>query len=588
MSEELVEQLKRREEFSNLPRRELLQLAELTARLRRVSLFGSLSIPDLALIARHGSIKRYEHGELVIREGDTDKVLYVILRGLVRVWTKKGGSEARLLNFHEAGDFFGELIFRSNGPRAANVDVVDDVELVAFEQEGYAEIVAHDQIANYLRTWGQERMRRSNQPFPGKHWDEILVVHAHKSWVALARVIFFPVMFILISMATWALLALNTHISSELLASVAIALDVGMGLWILWMWEDWRNDDFFVTSKRVIHVERILVPPFPVERHEAAIEQVQDIVTRRHGLWTWLANAQTLEIKTAGAGVIRFPYLHHAEQIREEVFHARELARTRRSVEERRHIREALFAELKMDRPIKAVTPLDSGETVEVTPRREGILRVVDYLTPRTRVTKPDQVIWRKHWFVLLRAVGPAILLFALAVALLAVGLIRPGILTEISRPWTMLPGIVLLLFSMVSYIWFYDGWCNDVYIVTDTRIVDIEGSPFHLRKETRREGTFDVIQNIDYNSPNWLARVLRIGDVTIDTASQRKAFSFYAVAHPEEVQQEIFKRLTAFRENRSQAEATRQYAEFAKWFEAYHTAVIEQKGASTWGENPG
>jgi hypothetical protein len=65
---------------------------------------------------------------------------------------------------------------------------------------------------------------------------------------------------------------------------------------------------------------------------------------------------------------------------------------------------------------------------------------------------------------------------------------------------------------------------------------------------------------------------------VTIDTASQPKAFTFYAVAHPEEVQQEIFKRLTAFRQNRSQAEATRQYAELAKWFETYHTAVIEQK----------
>ena len=578
MSEELVEQLKSRDEFSSLPRRELLQIAELTARLRQVSLFGSLAAPDLARIARLGRIQRYEHGEVVIHEGDTDKVLYVILRGLVRVWTKQAGGEARLLNYHEAGDFFGELIFQNRGPRAANVDVVDDVELVAFDQAGYTEIVEHQQIADYLRTWGQERMRRSNQPFPGKHWDEILVVHAHKSWVALVRVIFFPVMFVLISLATWALLTQNTGISSELLASVVIALVVGLSLWIFWMWLDWRNDDFFVTSKRVIHVERILVPPFPVERHEAAVEQVQDIITRRHGLWTWLANAQTLEIKTAGAGVIHFPFLQHAEQIREEVFHARDLARTRRNVEERRHIREALFAELKMDRPIKAVTPLDSGETVAVTPRREGILRVVDYFTPRTRVTKPDQVVWRKHWFVLLRDVGPAILLFIVAVALLVAGIVRPGILAEIPRAWAVLPGTLVLVVSAVSYIWCYDGWCNDVYLVTDTRIVDIEGSPFHLRKETRREGTFDVIQNIDYNSPNWLSRVLRIGDVTIDTASQPRAFTFNAVAHPEEVQQEIFKRLTAFRANRSQAETARQHAEFAKWFETYHTAVIEQK----------
>ena len=131
---------------------------------------------------------------------------------------------------------------------------------------------------------------------------------------------------------------------------------------------------------------------------------------------------------------------------------------------------------------------------------------------------------------------------------------------------------------SFVWYLWHYDGWRNDVYIVTNKRIIDIEGSPFHLQKESRREGTFDVIQNTDYSSPNWLFRVLRIGDVTIDTAAEQKAFTFTSVPRPEEVQQEIFKRLTAFKEKQERAERERRYSEYSRWFGEYHRSVMEQK----------
>jgi uncharacterized membrane protein YdbT with pleckstrin-like domain len=137
---------------------------------------------------------------------------------------------------------------------------------------------------------------------------------------------------------------------------------------------------------------------------------------------------------------------------------------------------------------------------------------------------------------------------------------------------------LIAIVATFVWYLWNYDEWRNDIYIVTDERIIDIEGSPFHLKKESRTEGTFDVIQNTDYNSPNWLFRILRIGDVTIDTAAEKNAFTFTSVARPEEVQQEIFKRLTAFREKRAQEQAERQYAEFTKWFGTYHRSVMDHK----------
>jgi membrane protein YdbS with pleckstrin-like domain len=575
MSEELIEQLCMLEHFRDLDRGELERIANVAARLRKAPLFSSLSFPELAFIAEKGRVKRFDRGAFVIREGDTDKVFYVIAKGQVRVWARQAEG-ARLLNYHGAGDFFGELTFWDGAPRSANVDVVEDVELVAFEREGFERIVQHDPIRNYLRIWGRERIRRSNQPFPGKHWDEITIVKAHKSWFALARMILFPVFVLLLGLALGTALFFLSDISPRVLLSTFIALAVVMGLWILWMWEDWRNDDFVVSSKRIIHIERFLVPPFPVERHEAFVEQVQDITTRNHGLWTWLFSVQTLQIKTAGAGVIEFPYLADADNIREQIFRARNLARIRRDVEDRGRIRQVLFEEL--NQPVEPFVPLESGETVEITPERRGLLRVIDYFIPRMRVVQPDRIVWRKHWLVLFRGTLPAIGLLGLSLALLALMVLRPGVLGRLVGIWAGLIPVVLLAISVGWYLWSYDGWRNDVYIVTDTRIIDIEGSSFHLREETRTEGTFDVIQNTDYNSPNWLARVFRIGDVTIDTASQQKAFTFDSVARPDEVQQEIFKRLIAYRERRAREENERQAAELAKWFDTYHRSVFEQE----------
>jgi membrane protein YdbS with pleckstrin-like domain len=574
MSEDLFEQLKTLDAFKGLPYEELEHIVNLTARLQRATLFQSLNSQELALIAQCGRLIHRERGDVIIQEGSTDRIFYVVLKGEVRAYHVEESGRRKLLNYHEAGDFFGELIFLTRQPRAATVDVVDDVDLVAFDQKGFDCIVQYEQISDYLRNWGRERIRRSNREFEGKHWDEISVVLAHKNWVALAQVILLPIVITLLTWTTMVLLLLFAAMSRDVVISVVVAVTIGMSLWIFWMWEDWRNDDFIVTSKRIIHIERILAPPFPSERHEVPIEQVQDITSRNHGLWTWLFKVRSLEIKTSGAGIIQFPYLEKAEQIQEEIFRARDLARIRRHVEEQGRIRHALLQEI--GREVKSVSPLESGETVQVTPEREGLLKWIDYFIPRARVVKLDQIIWRKHWIILAKEIALPSLLFFLSLALLIPAIARPGILGRI--PWyiTLAPPALGMIGSFGWYLWQYDGWRNDVYIVTNSRIIDIEGSPFHLHKESRTEGTFDVIQNTDYHSPNWISRILRIGDVTISTAAKEAAFTFTSVARPEEVQQEIFKRVTAFREKQEREENERQYREFTKWFGIYHRSAAE------------
>jgi uncharacterized membrane protein YdbT with pleckstrin-like domain len=576
MTDRMLVQLQADERYQDLSRRELLELAGVVDRLRQVSLFDSLPDKDLIQIAEQGHLRHYVSGDIIIREGDTDKVFYVVLRGQVRVWTEEAGKR-RLLNYHRTGDFFGEMCFQDGGRRTANVDVVDDVDLVAFERAGYERIIEHRQIAEYLETWGQERIRRSNAPFPGKQWDEISVVHARKSWVALALELALPLGSILLVLVVWYALDRLTDASGQCTTSAFIAFAVAMGLWIFAMWEDWRNDDFIVTSKRIIHIERVFIPPFPLERHEAPIAQVTDITALGYWLLTRLFGVQKLAINTAGAGTIEFPYLQDADEIREQIFRARQLATAQRNTTERTRIRQELARVL--DQPTQEeITPIEDSEQTQVTPERKGLAKLLHYFVPYGRTVLADRIVWRRHWLTLVAAVLLPMLAIAFALFLLILGLARPGILEDLPAWFALGLPAAFLASSFVWYVWRYDGWRNDYYVVTDSRIIDVEGSPFHLREEKIVEGTFDIIQNTYYTSQGWVARIFRIGDVIIDTAAQRAAFTFHDVARPEQVQQQIFERLSAFREKRSEEAAERRYAEFARWFDTYHRSVIEQK----------
>jgi hypothetical protein len=361
----------------------------------------------------------------------------------------------------------------------------------------------------------------------------------------------------------------------KIVISVGLVFEVGFFLLMLWLWEDWRNDDYLVTSKRIIHVERILIPPFRFERHEAAIQAIQDLRTTNQGIWTILFGIKTVVIRTMGLGTIRFPDLDNAEEVRESIFQAQKRAISRTEVPEPTLIRRQIAAEL--GRPVNQVTPLDSEVEEEPAGKRGKRAGRLDYFVPHMWVEEPDCITWRRHWLFMLSAVSLPVLSMGLSLALIILPLVLEFQWMDAIRWWTLAPGGVLLLVSFGWYLWQYEGWRNDIYQVTDSRIIDVEGSPFHLRKESRTEGTFDVIQNVTYDSPNLIYRALRIGFVTIDTAAEQGAYTFDWVSRPDEVQQEIFRRWTAYRQREKEAATRRRHQEFLEWIVEYDRLVHQE-----------
>jgi hypothetical protein len=133
--------------------------------------------------------------------------------------------------------------------------------------------------------------------------------------------------------------------------------------------------------------------------------------------------------------------------------------------------------------------------------------------------------------------------------------------------------GLVLAFATFGAFVWYvylYDDWHRDVYIVTRDRIIDVESSSFRLQGEERREGTFGVVQNITFVVPGFFNNLLDLGSVTIETAGTAETFTFDDVFHPALVQQEIVNRMVAFQEELRRKERVREDTKLAEWFGQY------------------
>ncbi len=90
--------------------------------LARVPIFAPLSKKQLAELARLVVQRQFARGQVLIREGDTDAALYIVVSGQVSV-TKRGTAGGTDLHLQTLGpgSFVGEMTLLDGSPRSATV-----------------------------------------------------------------------------------------------------------------------------------------------------------------------------------------------------------------------------------------------------------------------------------------------------------------------------------------------------------------------------------------------------------------------------------------------------------------------------------
>jgi CRP-like cAMP-binding protein len=101
--------------------------------LKEVPLFAGLSTRHLRGI--DARTRRYEPGEVIVREGDPGNAMYVILDGAVRIEPPQGRAVTL-----KAGSYFGEMSLLDGAPRAAAVRAVGEVTTMMISRGAFTKL----------------------------------------------------------------------------------------------------------------------------------------------------------------------------------------------------------------------------------------------------------------------------------------------------------------------------------------------------------------------------------------------------------------------------------------------------------------
>ena len=549
---------------------------DLIENLRRAPLFSRLSEWHLEQLARICEEHTVPADTRLCRQADLGATFFLIDSGEAVLHRVDERGLQRPVGVIRGGESFGATSLFLGEPRDATVTAVTEMHLWTIRRRDFQQLLDdHPAIWRELLIPSEILDKLHAPRYPWLDPGELVSYHCRRHWVVFVQKISFSTLFFLGFLALVIWLTLRSELQSYGFVFPAVLL---YGLLLLWHWTNWRNDYFAVTNYRITHRERVT---FLYEsRLEAPVDRVQNIQVVT-GFLGQLLHFGDLTIETAAEmGSMRFDRIPWPERMREAIWSQLARARAVQRAVQRQLIREALATHMDLD--IGEISPEAlPGEQEPVDYRdlefpeiRPGPLaRALLWLAERemipcTRIETDDGITWRKHWaFLMAETLFP----LALAVTLMVLTVLGffglPAEIIEVlpQYPYGALFGAVLAL----GWLWWqYSDWENDLYIVTNERIIDIEKRPLFF-SEQRREASLGMIQNVYLEVPNILASLLNYGDVIVQTAGAGD-FTFSNVADPHRVQREIFQRMRAFQEAQREKEAARRRAEIAEWFSVY------------------
>lgn len=535
-----------------------LELNDIVSIFKRIHLFRGIDEPRLEAAAAIIKQVEYPASSSIFQQGDDADYFYFIASGRVCVSSVNQREQQTVqLGYLEEDDYFGEELLESSWPRQITTETVTDVTLLRLDVPDFVQIL---QIMPEL-TGRLELILDSYRLMLATHFawqdpDETIYFIARRHPLFLWVQILQPVLFGAVTVPIMLFLNAATAMSMTTIILLALSLLVTL-VWLVWNYIDWSNDFYVVTNKRVIYQERIVL--LYDSRQESPLEAVQStsINTTQIGRWLGYGN---VAIRTY-IGTILFRSVAKPEQVMGLI--QEQQARSARSARrlELRNIESMIKGRI-------GLAPPEAGKPKATAPEKVPPLRRFLSDIAHLRYEIGGTILYRTHWFILLKKIWiPSLLLLGFAALIL---LSIMGRFTLLSLQATC--ALTIMVGGVISLWWLYQffDWHNDVYLITPDQIVDVNKKP--LGREFRQAAPLKNILSIEYKRLGLLGLILNFGTVYIRVGDQQLTFD--NVFNPAEVQRELFHRLSAKNYAEKQAAVAGDRQRIADWIATYHRVV--------------
>jgi hypothetical protein len=538
--------------------------------LKKIHLFHGLRDEDLAVIADQLEEIPFIAGKVIYQQNQEADNFYLIYKGSIRVSSLKKGQEINT-SILVANDYFGYVDLLEHHSRRGIATALTDTLLLALSREEFANLRKHspDFKSNLDLAVRSRQLARTLQfrwLVPG----EAIYFLARKHPIILVRNLMMPLfaLFLPAFLFYW-WVGVWTSFLMLFLASTFLFLDI---LWAIWLIVDWGNDYYIVTNQRVVWLEKVVA--IYDSRQESPLNTILAVAVETKLLGRWFDFGDVV-VRTFVSKIL-FHYVSHPKQAQRMIEEYWNRTKDVAVGEEKEAMKAALFQKL-------GLAPLPSPPTVAPTkqadfPRARGLARFFNFLGAdrlRLRYEQGDTVVYRKHWFVLIRKAWiPMLGLLALIglffyrvyIIMTSSATLSSTLNSTFSDTWL---GVLITLFG-VFLLWFiYDfvDWSNDRYEINNEQIIDRYKRP--LSTEIRNASQLENILGITYERVGILGQMFNYGDVFITIGSSKLIFE--DVRDPATVQSDIDRRRLAQKARREEKEKAAKRNEIAEWLAVYH-----------------
>ena len=524
--------------------------------LRESAIFSALPDQDLPAIADALVEVELPAGEILFEEGEEVDGIFLVETGKLIGFDQ----ERQISRPYQRGDILGLTSGNLTSQRQETIQAKNNSRVWFFSGANLQKLCQdRPEFAETLAVLAnsQVMIRRVNMPW--LEADEKVSLIARKHPVFLLFALTPPLLVFAVVLVGLNFIQIQNPMAA--LIGMVIAFLV-CATWLLWNINNWANDYYLVTSKRMVWVER--VSGFYESRQEAPLSTLISVGVKTTQLGALIGYSDVI-VRTF-IGDIRFERVDHAKTISKLVESFWSKSKHVDLELDAREIRKVLRD--KFGKSPEEVTPKELedeyGIESEIPFKEIGFFEWLfsDFL--KVRYDAGGTITYRKHWIILLRKIFLPLTGLLLAFVFLLGVLTRniTGLDYGMALP---LGSFLILLFGAVM-IYQYVDWRNDVFQLTPNQVIDLDRKPFG--RESRRAAPLENILSIEYERRGIIPMMFNYGTVYITIGNTQLTFN--NVHQPSKVQQDIFSRIGKHSQEKEDRQTNQERDRIAQWFKVF------------------
>lgn len=532
---------------------------KLISLLKRNHLFRGIDNARLERVAEEFEKTEVKAGQTVFDFDDDTDFFYFIYSGRVKVsYISPKTRQIVQIGFLEESDYFGQEILGDSWTRKVRVEAETDLTVLKLDVPKFKAILqVIPSLSPRLQLVIDIYRLMLISRFPWIEPQEYVYYISRKHPYFLLLRLLAPFLFGLFMITTLLVLASYIPLATTMTILIVIAAIITLG-WLAWDYIDWANDYYIITNRRVVYQERMLL--LYDSRQESPTAAIQSTASTTSLIGRWLGYGN-VAIRTY-IGTIMFKAIILPDQVMAIVQEHQLRAQSGQRHDETQAVEKLIEKSLGFGPPTPAAQP----KTVDTKRLSSLKLFITENLT--LRFEKAGSIIYRTHWFILLKKiVAPSLILLGLGFLLV---LSVTGVFTLLS-PLSTFSFVFVISLGVWAW-WFYQfmDWHNDIYVISGDQIIDIDKKP--LGDEHRNAAPVKNILSIEYKRLGIIGLILNYGTVYIRVGD--KQLTFDNVYNPSKVQRELFDRVAAKNYAEKQAAQEAESQRMAEYLAAYHRVI--------------